>query len=451
LHASIKNHTRRETSTKFISFENKHHWFYKFSNSFIFTDEDESSWKDWRNKMNDKLIVNVDQFDDDIICIVYMMFRLEDDAAKHIFARHCFDSLNSFTSIYELFDHLKKIYDELNKNQKSWCEYNALRQEDKSFNVFYFDFMKLFSYLDYDDHTLMNDLQNKINNRLQNVLSVCSKNFTSLSRLKKFLQDVNNKQWVNYQLRSERRTVIVKVTVVPDKHATSLSVMTSIIDYVKSIIFSIFESDRAKLSIICYICKTSSHLFKNCSQNKIDILTSQAFTLRLHEIIISKDKENEKMSSFKNSDSEVIFLKFMIKQRSIQIKQFHINAIISWSDLKSVKNILIFLKFARFYQQFIKEFFQIIMLLTYLIKNAKKKMMHLLFTMTLKTRKVFKRLKAVFVNAFILKHYNWDANFCMKINVSNHEVEDVLSQKDKTDQWHLIIYYNYKFKEVEVW
>jgi hypothetical protein len=60
LHASIKNHTWRETSTKFISFENEHHWFYKFSNSFIFIDEDELTWKDWRNKMNDKLIVNVD-------------------------------------------------------------------------------------------------------------------------------------------------------------------------------------------------------------------------------------------------------------------------------------------------------------------------------------------------------------------------------------------------------
>ncbi len=41
LHASTENHTRRETSTKFISFENEHHQFYKFSNSFIFTDEDE--------------------------------------------------------------------------------------------------------------------------------------------------------------------------------------------------------------------------------------------------------------------------------------------------------------------------------------------------------------------------------------------------------------------------
>ncbi len=144
--------------------------------------------------MNDKLIVNINQFNDETICIVYMMSRLEDDAAKHIFARRCFDSLNLFILIYKLFNHLKEIYDELNKNRKSRREYNALKQADKSFNVFYFNFMKLFSYLDYDDCTLMNDLQNKINNRLQNVLSVCSKNFTSLTYLRIFLQNVNNKQ-----------------------------------------------------------------------------------------------------------------------------------------------------------------------------------------------------------------------------------------------------------------
>jgi len=255
--------------------------------------------------MNDKLIVNVDQFNNETICIVYMLSRLEDDAAEHIYARRRHDSSRSYYSIYELFEHLKEIYDEVNKNRKCRREYNALRQADKFFNVFYFDFIKLFSYLKYDDRTLMNDLQNKINNRLQNALSVCLEDFTSLHRLKIFLQDVNSKQRVNYQLRSERRTVIVKVTVVSDKRATTLlpAVTTSIIDYVKLTIFSISES--ARLSIICYICKISNHLFKNCSQlNKIDISASRAFTLRLHEIVISKDKENEKMSSFENSEAK---------------------------------------------------------------------------------------------------------------------------------------------------
>ncbi len=174
---------------------------------------------------------------------------------------------------------------------------------DKSFNVFYFNFMKLFSYFDYDDCILMNDLQNKINNRLQNALSICSENFTSLLRLKKFLQDVNNKQRVNYQLRSEHHTVIVKVTVVSDKRITLSSVLSIlIINYVKSIISFIFESVR--LSIICYICKASNHLFKNCFQNKMNISTSWAFTSRLHEIIISKNKKNEKISSFENSEAK---------------------------------------------------------------------------------------------------------------------------------------------------
>ncbi len=158
-----------------------------------------------------------------------------------------------------------------------------------------------------------------------------------------------------------------------------------------------------------------------------------------------------KLSKCAFNCSKVIFLRFMIKWRNIQMKQFHIDAIISWSELKFVKNILIFLRFARFYQWFIRKFFQIIMLLTDLIKNAKKKVICSLFTMTSKARETSERLKVIFVNAFILKHYDWNADFYMKINASNHEVEDVLNQKSKTDQWHFIIYYNYKFKEAEVW
>ncbi len=298
---SIENHTRRES---FTLFNNDHHKFFKFLNSFIFTDEDELIWDSWRIKMNDKLQTNVNHFDNENICIVYVISRLEDDAAEHIFARRRHDALHSYISIDELFKHLKEIYNELNRNRKCRRKYNALRQTDKSFNVFYFNFMKLFSYLDYDDCILMNNLQNKINNRLQNALSVCSKNFTSLTRLRIFLQDVNNKQRVNYQLRSQLRTVIIKVTVVSDKRAaTSLSAMTTlIIEYVKSTIFSTSESVRS--SIVCYICKISDHLFKNCSQNKINILTSCAFTSRLHEIVISKNKENEKMSSFEDNEAK---------------------------------------------------------------------------------------------------------------------------------------------------
>ncbi len=121
---SIENYTWRES---FTLFNNDHHKSFKFSNSSVFIDEDESTWDSWRIKMNDKLQTNVDHFDNENICIVYVISRLEDDAAKHIFAWHHHDALHSYILIYELFKHLKEIYDELNRNRKCRRKYNALR------------------------------------------------------------------------------------------------------------------------------------------------------------------------------------------------------------------------------------------------------------------------------------------------------------------------------------
>ncbi len=121
---SIENHTRCKS---FTLFNNDHHKSFKFLNSFVFIDEDESTWNSWRIKMNDKLQTNVNHFNNENICIVYVISRLEDDAAEHIFAWHHHDALHSYISIYELFEHLKEIYDELNRNRKCHCKYNALR------------------------------------------------------------------------------------------------------------------------------------------------------------------------------------------------------------------------------------------------------------------------------------------------------------------------------------
>ncbi len=77
--------------------------------------------------MNDKLQTNVDHFDNESICIVYVISKLEDDVAEYIFAQRWHDALHSYISINELFEHLKEIYDELNKNRKCHCKYNALK------------------------------------------------------------------------------------------------------------------------------------------------------------------------------------------------------------------------------------------------------------------------------------------------------------------------------------
>ena len=123
-HQFIENHTQCES---FTLFNNDHHKSFKFLNLSVFIDEDELIWNNWRVKMNNKLQTNVDHFDNKNICIVYVISRLEDDAAEHIFAWCHYDALHSYISIYELFEHSKEIYNELNRNRKCSHEYNALR------------------------------------------------------------------------------------------------------------------------------------------------------------------------------------------------------------------------------------------------------------------------------------------------------------------------------------
>ncbi len=176
-------------------------------NSLIFIETDDFIWKTWNIKIADKLDVNANHYSTEKIRIVYVIFRLEDDADQQIYAKHHVDAFSFYQSLSKLLKHLKEIYKDQNLIQKCHCKYIILKQLNKSFNSFYLKFTKIFSFLNYDDITLMNNIQNKINNHLQNMLSVCLIKFSSLDKLKIFLQDVNNKQQVNYQLHDEQWTV----------------------------------------------------------------------------------------------------------------------------------------------------------------------------------------------------------------------------------------------------
>ncbi len=269
--------------------ENDHHKFIKLSNSLIFIETDNSIWKTWNIKIADKLDVNVNHYSTEKIRIAYVIFRLEDDADQQIYAKHCVDAFSFYQSLSELLKHLKEIYKNQNLIWKCHCKYVALKQLNKLFSSFYSEFTRIFSFLNYDNITLMNDIQNKINNHLQNALSVCLIEFSLLNKLKIFLQDVNNKQQVNYQLRDEQWTV--KSIAASKKHFVFSLTSISTTSYVQLATFFTFESEWSRMSIICFNCKVSSHLSKNCSQLKTSTLTSYAFTSRLNEIIMSKEEK----------------------------------------------------------------------------------------------------------------------------------------------------------------
>jgi len=217
--------------------------------------------------------------------------RLEGDADQQTYAKRRVDASSPYQSLSELLKHLEGIYEDQNLIRKCRREYIALKQLNKPFSSFYSEFTRIFSFLNYDDITLMNDIQDKINNRLQNVLSVCPIEFSSLDKLKTFLQGVNNKQRVNYQLRDEQRTVkpiaASKKRFVPS--STSASASTT--SYVRPATFSTLEPERSRMSITCFNCKVSNHLSKNCSQLKTSTSTSHAFIPRLNEVVMSKEEK----------------------------------------------------------------------------------------------------------------------------------------------------------------
>ena len=201
--STFKAHSQWESSTLSEN-ENNHHKFIKLLNSLIFIETDDFIWKTWNTKIADKLNVNMNHYFTEKIHIVYVIFRLEDDADQQIYAKHHVDAFSFYQSLSKLLKHLKEIYEDQNLIWKCHREYIILKQLNKSFNSFYSEFIRIFSFLNYNDIILMNNIQNKINNHLQNMLSVCLIKFSSLDKLKIFLQDVNNKQQVNYQLRDEQ-------------------------------------------------------------------------------------------------------------------------------------------------------------------------------------------------------------------------------------------------------
>ncbi len=200
---TFEAHSQREFSILSEN-ENDHYKFIKLLNSLIFIETDDFIWKTWNIKIADKLDVNANHYSTEKIHIVYVIFRLEDDADQQIYAKYHVDAFSFYQSLSKLLKHLKEIYEDQNLIWKCHREYIILKQLNKSFNSFYSEFIRIFSFLNYNDIILMNNIQNKINNHLQNMLSVCLIKFSSLDKLKIFLQDVNNKQQVNYQLRDEQ-------------------------------------------------------------------------------------------------------------------------------------------------------------------------------------------------------------------------------------------------------
>ena len=108
---TFKAHSQWESFTLSEN-ENNYYKFIKLSNSLIFIETDDFIWKTWNIKIVDKLNVNVNHYFTEKICIVYVIFRLEDDADQQIYAKHYVDAFSFYQSLSKLLKHLKEIYED---------------------------------------------------------------------------------------------------------------------------------------------------------------------------------------------------------------------------------------------------------------------------------------------------------------------------------------------------
>ncbi len=153
--------TKEDTSTSFIMF-NLFKQSQKLLNSSLFTDEKESIWNDWQEKIRNKLEISIDHFNNDKVILVYIHSWISKDIVKVILVRCQRDSLNSYLMINDLLNELAQLYDDSDKETNFRRKYANFIQEKSKFSDFYLMFQRLFFYLEYHEKQLIVDLQDKI-------------------------------------------------------------------------------------------------------------------------------------------------------------------------------------------------------------------------------------------------------------------------------------------------
>ena len=141
--------TKENTSSDFIY--SKRSRSQKIPDSSLFTDEKNSTWKNWYAKIQNKLEINVNLFSNEWVKLSYVHSRLFDDAAEIIQARRERDCVNFYRIVEDLLKELAQLFNDSNKKVNFRRKYYNLIQESKKFSKFYTQFQRLSFYLDYHE------------------------------------------------------------------------------------------------------------------------------------------------------------------------------------------------------------------------------------------------------------------------------------------------------------
>ncbi len=268
-----KLQAKENTSSDFIYSERSRSQ--KISDSFWFTDEKNSTWKNWYDKIQNKLEINVDLFSSERVKLSYVHFRLFNDAADVAQSRRERDCVNFYKIVNDLLKELAELFNDSDKKVNFRRKYYNLIQESKKFSEFYTQFQRLSFYLKYHEKQLIVDLKDKINSRLRFIWINQLVQSDFLKKIRFYLIHLNNDQRVIQEIKN-------KVNLI--KHVNNLSkiifhkaVVTQLVNHSKSdhlksrdaILTSVKKADV--LVETCFICHKSDHSFREYLDRPIRI------------------------------------------------------------------------------------------------------------------------------------------------------------------------------------
>ncbi len=241
----------------------------KLLDSSLFEDSTQNV-DNWLSRMRNKLKTNKNHFSIEELKIAYIESWVSEAAIKHIASRMRNTFLNSFLEVKEVLSIINKMYDDLNHHHTTQRQYLKLYQNKIFFHEFWMKFQRFSAELEYNNETLLDDLQHKISSDLQR--ATLNERITNLN------------EFVNICMRVDVRLIELNARSVVKASATQAarSASNTLTARLTSSVSSWKKLRRSNLDFIqkelfkkelCFKCKKSEHRAYDCFE-----------TTQVHEI-----------------------------------------------------------------------------------------------------------------------------------------------------------------------
>jgi len=137
------------------------------------------------------------------------------------------------------------------------------------------------------------------------------------------------------------------------------------------------------------------------------------------------------------------FLGVVIGSNGIEMEKEKVDGVLSWPELKNVKDVRKFLGLAKYYRRFIKDFTRVARPMNVLMRKDVK------WQWGVEQQKAFDELKRVFTIKLVLAALDLDKEFRVEANALNYTTRGVLSMKCSDEMWRPVAFISKSLSDTE--